>query len=59
MDQENGTGWYICVNCGYVYKPEKGDAMNNISPGVAFEELPDEWVCPMCYATKDLFDPMD
>ncbi len=50
---------YICVNCGYVYNPEQGDAMNSIPPGTSFEGLPDEWVCPLCYATKDQFDPLD
>jgi rubredoxin len=33
--------------------------MNNIPAGTAFEDLPDQWVCPMCYATKDMFDPLD
>ncbi|PID71854.1 MAG: rubredoxin [Desulfobulbus propionicus] len=55
--EENGK--YICVNCGYVYDPEQGDPMNDIAPGTSFEELPEEWVCPMCYATKDQFDPLD
>ncbi|MBM9613362.1 rubredoxin [Desulfobulbus rhabdoformis] len=50
---------YICANCGYVYDPEKGDPMNAIPPGTVFEELPEAWVCPMCYATKDNFDPLD
>jgi rubredoxin len=50
---------YICVNCGYIYDPEVGDPMNNIPPGTVFEDLPDGWVCPMCYATTDLFDPID
>lgn len=50
---------YICVNCGYEYDPEAGDPMSNIPPGTAFEDLPPEWVCPMCYATKEAFDPMD
>lgn len=50
---------YLCVNCGYIYDPAKGDSMNNIAQGTAFEDLPDEWVCPLCYATKDQFDPLD
>ena len=50
---------YICANCGYIYDPAKGDEMNDIPAGVAFEELPDDWVCPLCYATKDVFDPLD
>jgi rubredoxin len=50
---------YVCINCAYIYDPAQGDPLNNIPPGVPFEDLPDEWVCPMCYATKDKFDPLD
>ena len=50
---------HICINCGYIYDPEKGDPMNDIPPGTAFEDLPEEWVCPMCYATIENFDPLD
>lgn len=53
------TGRYICVNCGYVYDPEAGDPMNRVPSGTAFADLPEEWVCPMCYADQDLFDPLD
>ena len=59
-DTEAGTPkTYICVNCGYIYDPTKGDPMNEIPPGIPFEELEDDYVCPMCYATKDSFDPLD
>ena len=50
---------YICTQCGYTYDPAEGDPMNNIPPGTPFEELPEEWVCPMCYAEKDMFDILD
>ena len=50
---------YICINCGYVYDPAVGDPMNDIAPGTAFEDLPDDWVCPMCYVGKDQFDLVD
>lgn len=50
---------YICANCGYVYDPAEGDPMNAIAAGTEFDALPDTWVCPMCYATKDQFDPLD
>jgi rubredoxin len=53
------TKKYVCVNCGYVYDPAAGDPMNNIPAGTAFDDLPKEWVCPICYATRDLFDPLD
>ena len=52
-------GKYICANCGYIYDPAKGDPMSNILPGTAFEDLPEEWVCPMCYQPKDAFDLLD
>ena len=50
---------YICANCGYIYDPAKGDEMNDIPPGTPFEELPEDWVCPLCYANKYSFDPYD
>ncbi len=50
---------YICANCGYIYDPAAGDPMNNIPSGTPFEDLPEEWVCPMCYASQDQFDVFD
>jgi rubredoxin len=49
---------YICTNCGYLYDPYKGDPDRGVEPGTAFEDLPDEWICPMCYAKKEMFDPV-
>lgn len=46
---------YVCDVCGYVYEPENGDPDNGIDPGTAFENLPDDWVCPVCGADKDQF----
>jgi rubredoxin len=45
-----------CTICGYIYDPAEGDVENGIAPGTSFEELPDEWVCPVCGAGKDLFE---
>ncbi len=45
--------------CGYIYDPAEGDAANNILAGTAFEDLPDDWVCPLCGADKDAFEKMD
>jgi len=50
---------YICTQCGYIYDPSKGDPMTNIPAGTPFEDLPGDWVCPMCYASKDMFDVLD
>lgn len=50
---------YRCTSCGYVYDPAVGDPDGNIEPGVPFEKLPDDWVCPICGATKDLFEKIE
>ncbi|VUT24787.1 MAG: Rubredoxin [Candidatus Methanolliviera sp. GoM_asphalt] len=49
------TAKYRCSVCGYVYNPEKGDPDSGIDPGTPFEELPDDWVCPVCGVGKDQF----
>ena len=46
---------YVCDVCGYVYDPAVGDPDNGIEPGTAFEDLPDDWVCPLCDVSKDMF----
>jgi len=50
---------YVCNVCGYVYDPADGDPDNGIEPGTAFQDLPDDWVCPECGAGKDEFSPAD
>ncbi len=47
---------YVCSVCGYVYDPEQGDPDNGIDPGTAFADLPDDWTCPICGASKDEFE---
>lgn len=54
--EEKRMGRYVCKICGYVYDPEKGDPDSNIEPGTPFEELPDDWVCPVCGADKSQFE---
>ena len=46
---------YVCEPCGYVYDPKEGDPDNGIEPGTAFEDLPEDWVCPLCGLGKDVF----
>jgi rubredoxin len=46
---------YMCTICGYVYDPAQGDPDNGIKPRTTFEELPDDWVCPLCGAEKSAF----
>jgi len=43
---------YVCDVCGYVYDPAKGDPIGGIAKGVSFEDLPDDWVCPICGSGK-------
>ncbi|MFN3966253.1 MAG: rubredoxin [Endomicrobiia bacterium] len=47
---------FKCTVCGYIYEPEKGDPDNGVSPGTPFEKLPEDWVCPICGAGKDVFE---
>ena len=47
---------YKCIVCGWVYDPDKGDESGNIPPGTSFEDLPVDWVCPECGATRDEFN---
>lgn len=50
---------YRCIPCGYLYDPEQGDPDNGVAPGTAFEDLPQDWVCPVCFVEKDQFEPED
>lgn len=47
---------YVCSICGYVYDPVKGDPDSDVAPGTRFEDLPDDWICPICGATKTAFE---
>ncbi len=49
---------YKCIMCGYIYDPSAGDPDNGVAAGTAFEDLPDDWVCPDCGAGKDQFEPV-
>ena len=48
---------YVCEICGYVYDPAQGDPDSDIPAGTSFEDLPDDWTCPICGAPKDSFVP--
>ena len=45
-------------NCGYVYDPDLGDPDNGIAPGTAWEDVPEDWTCPVCGASKKNFKPL-
>lgn len=49
---------YVCTVCGYIYDPAHGDSQHNVNPGTQFENLPQEWVCPVCGATQDKFEKL-
>ena len=41
---------YICTSCGFIYDPDEGDPDGGVPPGTAFEDIPDDWFCPVCGA---------
>lgn len=47
---------YYCTVCNWIYDPEAGDPESGITPGTAFEDIPDDWVCPLCGVGKDMFE---
>lgn len=50
---------YVCVICGYIYDPKLGDDDSEIDPGTSFDDLPNNWVCPLCDGGKDAFEEID
>ena len=50
---------YRCVVCDWIYDPELGDPDGRIEHGTTFEELPDDWVCPVCGVGKEDFEPVE
>jgi len=48
-----------CTICGYMYDPAVGDAVNGVKPGTPFEELPEDWRCPVCFAPKKEFEKVE
>lgn len=47
---------YVCELCGYEYNPKLGDPDNGVAEGTDFEDIPADWVCPLCGATKEDFE---
>ena len=50
---------YACNLCDYIYDPEVGDPDNAVPAGTLFEDLPDDWFCPLCGVGKEDFSPVD
>jgi rubredoxin len=48
---------YECEICGYIYDPVAGDPDQGIAPVTLFEDIPDDWVCPLCGVGKESFSP--
>ena len=46
---------YVCDVCGYVYDEAIGDPDNGIAPGTKWEDIPEDFHCPMCMVEKDMF----
>lgn len=49
---------YQCLVCDHIYDPAEGDPDSGILPGTAFEDIPDDWMCPVCGAGKEDFEPL-
>jgi rubredoxin len=49
---------YECIACGYIYDPAQGDPDSGVVPGTAWENVPADWVCPLCGVGKDMFQPV-
>jgi rubredoxin len=47
---------YVCTVCGYIYDEADGDPDNGVAPGTKWEDVPEDWVCPLCGASKDDFE---
>jgi flavin reductase (DIM6/NTAB) family NADH-FMN oxidoreductase RutF/rubredoxin len=56
--ESEGLQKYQCVACSYIYDPAIGDPEGGIPPGTAYEDIPDDWICPVCGASKDMFEPL-
>ena len=50
---------YVCELCGYVYDEEAGDPDNDIDPGTLWDELPDDFACPLCGEAKEDFEELE
>ena len=50
---------YRCTGCEWIYDPPVGDPDGGIAAGTAFEDIPEDWVCPLCGVGKDQFEPVE
>jgi rubredoxin len=47
---------YVCIVCGYIYDPAVGDIDNGVAAGTKFQDIDDEWLCPLCGVPKSDFE---
>jgi rubredoxin len=59
LTQESAVQRYRCIVCNYIYDPAVGDIERGVPSGTPFENLPDDWVCPVCGAGKDMFEQVN
>ena len=50
---------FVCELCGYAYDVNEGDPENGVEPETEFVELPADWTCPLCGASKDDFEEVE
>ena len=58
MADEKGTK-YKCKVCGYIYDPSEGDPEFQVAAGTPWDQLPEDWICPVCGAPKEQFTPLE
>lgn len=56
---ENIMKKYVCTVCGYIYDPEVGEESANVAAGTAWEDVPEDFLCPLCGVGKDQFEPSE
>ena len=59
MSETTATQQWICESCGFIYDPEEGDPDGGVPAGTAFDDIPADWVCPVCGARKKDFAPYE
>ena len=56
QEEKNEGQMYECIECKYIYNPKFGNERAGIKPGTSFDDLPDDWICPVCGEGKDMFE---
>ena len=59
MSTDAATQKWICESCGLIYDPAEGDPDGDVPPGTPFEDIPEDWYCPVCGARKQDFIPYE